>query len=208
MSATKSLALVCKGVSKSYSNQSVFRQLNLDIPSRHLVITGANGCGKTTLLRLIAGIEEIDQGNISWHGHDVMSVETKKRVGMSANCIVFPEFLTVRQLVEFHCSQYACTFPQNLIDQIALSPFLGQKVGALSLGTAKKLSLVMAFAHSPDLLILDEPGNGLDEQAVATLASWLDTFDGNIILATHDHVFCQNLDAQYVDLTNIQSSQS
>jgi ABC-type multidrug transport system ATPase subunit len=194
------MALVCKDVGKSYSNQTVFKHLSLDVSSEHLVITGPNGCGKTTLLRLIAGIEGIDDGYISWQGNEVTSVETKKKVGMSANCIVLPEFLTVRQIISFHCSQYVCDFPQQLIDDIALSPFLGQKVGALSLGTAKKLSLVLAFSHDPDLLILDEPGNGLDEDALSTLLRWLDRFEGNIILATHDHELCRNLEASFIDL--------
>jgi ABC-type multidrug transport system ATPase subunit len=203
MLAGKSLALVCDGVNKSYSNQTVFKHLSVSVSTRHLVITGPNGCGKTTFLRLIAGIEGIDDGYISWQNNDVMSIETKKRVGMSANCIVFPGFLTVRQIIEFHCSQYDCSFPQVLIDQIALFPFLGQKVDALSLGTAKKLSLVMAFSHEPDLLILDEPSNGLDEQAIATLKQWLDNFNGNVILATHDQLFSQNLDASFIDLSAI-----
>jgi ABC-type multidrug transport system ATPase subunit len=205
MPSDESLNLVCQGVSKSYSNQVVFKHLDLRVASKHLLIIGPNGCGKTTLLRLIAGIETVDEGSVSWQGKVVTAVETKQRVGMSANCIVLPEFLSVRQIIAFHCRQYQCDFPEQRIDDIALSPFLGQKISALSLGTAKKLSLVLAFAHEPDLLILDEPGNGLDDSALSTLKRWLEVFAGNIVLATHDQTLCQGLETELVDLAEVKA---
>ena len=202
MEATKRmLNLVCRDVDKYYSNQTVFKQFNLESSAEHLVIEGRNGSGKTTLLCMIAGIEAPNKGHVSWQGNDVSSIATKRRVGMSASCIALPEFLSVKQVLEFHCRHYECQFPTALIDQISLSPFLAQRVDALSLGTTKKLSLVLAFAHSPALLILDEPSNGLDEQALSTLMNWMESFDGNMIIATHDQSFYQNLDAEVINLS-------
>jgi ATPase subunit of ABC transporter with duplicated ATPase domains len=76
-------------------------------------------------------------------------------------------------------------------------------VGDLSLGNYKKLSLIMALQHQPQLLLLDEPSNGLDEQARAVLTRVLTSYPGQVIVASHEALSAGDLPMQHMPLSGL-----
>ena len=92
----------------------------------------------------------------------------------------------MRDLLTFHCQQFAVSLNQTMLEQTGLDQFTATRVDALSLGNAKKLSLMLALNHHPELLLLDEPGNGLDVQTRQVLDDIIYNFDGQIVMASHE----------------------
>lgn len=173
-------------VSLCFSRVALFSQLTLAIPEKRVVITGENGSGKTTLLLLAAGLMQPDSGAIQFNQLSVNSIETKSRIGISANKITLPTFFSAQELLTFHCHMHKCKLDLNMAHALGLTPFLQTKVGDLSLGNYKKLSLLTALLHNPELLLLDEPTNGLDNDARDAMNTILNAFTGQLIIASHD----------------------
>lgn len=177
-------------VNYQYASRSIFHDLNLRVDDPKTVITGPNGCGKTTLLLLAGGLLLPQQGTVKFNEEDVSLVESKRRIGISASCINLPEFLTAQELLKFHGAQFAVP---ELVEQIEfwcnrfhIQPFINTSVSNLSLGNYKKLSLIISLIHQPSLLLLDEPTNGLDELGLQVLDEVISDFSGQIIMASHD----------------------
>ncbi len=173
-------------VNLSFDHRALYRDMSLEINERRLLITGPNGAGKTTLLLLAGGLLEPDSGEITWHNSPVSSLSCKPRIGISASKITLPGFMTVRDLLTFHSQQFAVSLNQTLLEQTGLDQFTATRVDDLSLGNAKKLSLMLALNHQPELLLLDEPGNGLDVQTRQVLDDIIYNFDGQIVMASHE----------------------
>lgn len=154
------------------------------------MITGPNGCGKTTLLLLASGILKPQQGHVEFNGSDVSVPSMKVNIGVSANGVSLPGFMTARELLYFHASQLNVNNQDKKIDswcqRFNITSFLNVKVANLSLGNHKKLSLIMALLHEPKLLLLDEPTNGLDDQGLQVLDQVISEFSGQIVMASHD----------------------
>lgn len=177
-------------INYKYSSRSIFRGLNLQINDAKTVITGPNGCGKTTLLLLSGGILLPQQGIIELNGEDVARPSTKTKIGVSASGIHLPEFITAKELMSFHATQFNLSEQELKINswsqRFNIEPFMNTLVSNLSLGNNKKLSLILALLHQPDLLLLDEPTNGLDDQGLQVLDEVLNEFSGQIVMASHD----------------------
>ncbi|GGD70093.1 ABC transporter ATP-binding protein [Lacimicrobium alkaliphilum] len=190
-------------VSQSYPHQSLLRNLSITIDARRALISGPNGCGKTTLLLLAAGLLKPQQGKITFNQQDVLLAGSKQSIGISASKVALPAFMPVKELLRFHAQQFGCEDDQGWVAEFGLGKFLLTKVQDLSLGNYKKLSLITALMHQPDLLILDEPGNGLDDQARIVLAGILDNYPGQIIVASHDNLSSGNTEMQHIPLQDI-----
>ncbi|RDK82919.1 UNVERIFIED_ORG: ABC-2 type transport system ATP-binding protein/heme exporter protein A [Idiomarina abyssalis] len=194
--------LVFHKVSQFNGHRCIFRHLSLTVDAPRVCITGPNGIGKTTLLLLAAGLISPREGEITYQKQNVLLTSSKKNIGISASKVALPAFMTVKELLKFHALQFNC--PTNKwTSEFGLEPYLATKVSNLSLGNYKKLSLITALMHKPDLLLLDEPGNGLDEQTRAVLEKVLNSYPGQIIVASHETVFSDNTDVQHIALENI-----
>lgn len=162
------------GLVKRYGGQEVLRGLNLHIRrGRVTALVGPNGAGKTTLIKIILGLVRADAGRVEVDGVEVgADCAYRARIGYMPQIAHFPQNLTGAELLAMlgdlrRESRDAGASPidQNLVDRFELAPHLGKPVRTLSGGTRQKLSAVMAFLFSPDLLILDEPTAGLDPVA-------------------------------------------
>ncbi len=194
--------LVFDKVSQFNGHRCIFRHLSLTVDAPRVCITGPNGIGKTTLLLLAAGLISPREGEITYQKQNVLLTNSKKNIGISASKVALPAFMTVKELLKFHALQFNCP-ASNWISEFGLEPYLATKVSNLSLGNYKKLSLITALMHQPELLLLDEPGNGLDDQTRAVLEKVLSNYPGQIIVASHEVVFADNTDVQYIALENI-----
>ena len=178
--------LAFEQVNFHYQSRRLFQQMTLQLAQPRLVITGPNGCGKTTLLMLAAGLLTPQSGRVTLGQHVVTEPSSKKHIGITASKIQVPDFLTVDALLAFHAKQFGMRNSQDWLSRFGIEKFRYTKVSNLSLGNQKKLSLITAFMHQPELLLLDEPTNGLDESGLSVLAELIEQHDGQVIMASHD----------------------
>ena len=156
-------------------------------------LVGENGAGKSTTIRGILGLIRRECGEVLFCGEPLNtdSVAMKEQIGVVFDSLCFSPELTVEKAGKICRSIYSNwdeAYFQELLQQFSLLP--KQKVKELSRGMSMKLSLVLAFAHHPKLLILDEPVTGLDPAAAQELyrtLEYLNKQEGIAIVAvTHD----------------------
>lgn len=198
--------LVIKNIAKHYQNHAILSNINFQFEQPRYCITGPNGSGKTTLLMLAAGLESVSAGSITFDGHPVDGVASKRLMGISSDEIALPDFLTGQQLLEFHCQQHSCEFPRALIRYLGFDAQLTTQIGALSLGNLKKISLLLALSHQPKCLLLDEPTTGLDSLSRDWLLTYLTDYAGQIIVTSHEASFSQNTDYQQIALSDLNQA--
>jgi len=192
--------LILKDVAKFYQKHAVLNNLTYHFEGQRYCVAGPNGSGKTTLLMVAAGLESVSAGEVTFNNQAVNLINTKRYLGISSDKIMLPDFLTAQQLLEFHCSQHDCSFPHTLITHLGFDVQLMTQVSALSLGSLKKLSLLLALAHQPKCLLLDEPTTGLDHDSRAWLLDFLNNYQGQVIVTSHEQSFTDNPLYQQVEL--------
>lgn len=160
-----------------------------------LALLGPNGSGKTTLIKVLAAIARPDTGNALVLGHDVRSeaLAVHRVVGVMAHEPWLYEELTVSENLHFYARMYGVPDLRRrtleVLEQVGMDARGGIKVGALSHGMRRRVALARAILHRPQVLLLDEPETGLDEEALALLDRVLAQARTNgtaVLMATHD----------------------
>lgn len=166
MSIDQSYAIETRGLTKRFGRNEAVDGLNLRVPNGSVyAFLGRNGAGKTTTIRMLLNLLDRTSGEAHVLGLDPRRKDTeiKRRVGYVAEGQRMYNWMTVRRLAWF-CSGFYPTwdhdYEQQLMKHLELSP--DDKLGNLSRGTQAKVALLLAMAHRPELLILDEPTAGLD----------------------------------------------
>ena len=153
---------------------------------------GRNGAGKTTTIKMLLGMTHPSEGNGTVLGLSItdprQNREIRRRVAHVGEEKQLYHYMTVEQLIRFAASFYTDWRPeaaQRLERQYELQP--RQKIGHLSKGTRTKLALLLALARRPDLLILDEPSDGLDPVAIEDVLQSLVTAagEGTAVFSSH-----------------------
>lgn len=161
-----------QNVSKSFGQVKVIENLNLTIEDgKFTVLVGSSGCGKTTLLRMIAGIGPATSGRILMDGKDITDVDPGKRdVAMVfQNYAIYPT-MSVRENIEFGLKNRKVPKAERarLIEEyskiVGLTEYLDRKPSQLSGGQRQRIAIARALAPEPELLLLDEPLGALDLQ--------------------------------------------
>ena len=191
MSSTAAPALEVEGVRVALRRKPVLHGLSLSLAEGECrAVVGLNGAGKTTTLRVILGMLRPDAGRVLLHGRDIASCprDAWRRVGhLVETPLSYPE-LTARQNImaaaRLHGAdtERAGRLTARMSEALALTGWLDTPVRRLSLGTRQKVGLIGALAHEPDVVVLDEPTNGLDPLAVVGL-----TRRGGSVLVTGHH---------------------
>lgn len=159
-----------QGLGKSYSGKPALQDVNLTIQAGEMIaLLGASGCGKTTLLRCIAGLANPDEGRILFGGRDVTHVPTQKRpIGMVFQAYALFPNMTVAENIGFPLKVKGVALPkvraraEELIALVGLSERAGHYPNQLSGGQQQRTALARALASDPDVLLLDEPLSALD----------------------------------------------
>ncbi|MGO2362516.1 MAG: ABC transporter ATP-binding protein [Brachybacterium tyrofermentans] len=191
-------ALEVIDVRRSLRARPVLEGLDLTVDAGTCrALVGLNGAGKTTALRVMLGMLHPDSGSIRIHGQDIGSArgDLWGRVGHLVEMpFSYPE-LTARENIAAAARLHGASglmvqeSIRDLGDILRMTPWLDIPAARLSLGTRQKVGLAAAFAHRPDLVVLDEPTNGLDPLAVVGLRELITAFtrDGGAALVTSHH---------------------
>ena len=165
--------VVVEGAAKRYGAVLAVDGVSLSIQAGEVYsLIGANGAGKSTLIRMIVGITEPDAGRVLICGEDLAQrlPKTKRHLGYLPEELVLYDRLTGREYLELVAGLKESDCPiDDEIDFFELSQVAQKLVGAYSLGMRKKLGLAAAMIGSPDILVLDEPLNGLDVEMMRKL---------------------------------------
>lgn len=153
------------------SGQPILQQLNLQVPKGSIYgFLGPNGAGKTTTLRLVLGLLQKQEGNITLFGQNFAAnrLSILQRLGSLIEQPSLYGHLTGRENLEIFRLAYRCDRKRidEVLGLVKLTAAAEKKVKAYSLGMKQRLSIAIALLHDPELLILDEPTNGLDPSGI------------------------------------------
>ncbi|MEX0727693.1 MAG: ABC transporter ATP-binding protein [Planctomycetaceae bacterium] len=153
-------------VTKRFGDQVALDEFTLaGEPGSVIALLGENGAGKTTAIRILLGLLEPDAGSASVYGLEsrTMGQEIRRRVGYVPDRPVLYDWMTVAEAGWFVAGFYDATYIGRYKDLISRYDLpVDKKIETLSKGMRAKVSLALAMAHHPDLLVLDEPTSGLD----------------------------------------------
>jgi len=194
----------------------LFRELNLSLASREqLALQGASGVGKSTLLNLLAGLDEPDAGRVLYQGQDLALMSEAERLVLrrTAFGFVFQAFhlmphLTVLQNTMVPCllagipMKQAAQQANSLLNLLGLNQCIDAYPATLSGGEQQRVALARALVHQPQLVLADEPTGNLDpqtaKQALDLLCSTCRTQGAALLMVTHSVEAAARLDRKFV----------
>ena len=188
--------LSLRNVKKAYDGTEILKGITLDIGKGEIVsILGPSGGGKTTLLNLILGITDIDEGQLLYDGEDITHVPMEQR---DFN-IVFQDYALFPNLNAYNNIVYGLKNKpgistqeevDELIDLLDLRPHLDKPIDQLSGGQKQRVALARTLVMKPKVLLLDEPLSALDGVIKESIKERIKTvakeFDLTTIIVTHD----------------------
>lgn len=160
------------GVTKEFRNGSGISGISLELRKGDIYgLLGPNGAGKTTLLKVITGLISPSFGSISLFGHDLeLSYSScMRKVGCMIESADFYDYLTPVQYLKLTASFYPNIRRERItevLEAVGLASFAKEKIRHFSTGMKQKLAMSASIIHKPELVIWDEPTNGLDIEGV------------------------------------------
>lgn len=184
------------GLTHDYGEVVALRNLSLDIPSGVTGLVGANGAGKTTMLRLLLGLLHPTNGSMRVMGHDPLTepLAVRARLGYMPEGECLPKDQTAADFVAYAAQlagipkREARRRSSETLFLVGLEEERFRYLGDFSTGMQQRVKLAQAIVHDPDLLLLDEPASGLDPAGRAQMLDLirrLGQFDINVIVSSH-----------------------
>ncbi len=186
------MSLQIQHLTKKFGEQVALNDINISIQRNEIIgLLGPNGAGKSTLMKSIVGALNIDEGNIIFDEKNITAypIESKKKIGfLPENNPLYLE-MYIKEYLQFVANIHG--LPTSRIDEVielvGITPEMNKKIGQLSKGYKQRVGLAQAIIHQPDLLILDEPTNGLDPNQILEIRNVIREIgrEKTIILSTH-----------------------
>lgn len=159
-----------KNLTKKFNKFTALNQVNIRFNDGHSVaLIGPNGCGKTTLIKCILGLNVVEDGDILVNNESVKEHYLyRKNIGYMPQIGRYPENMTIAQTIQMIKDTRKVTESEldtELLEAFELKSIFDKKMRTLSGGTTQKVSAVLAFLFNPGIIILDEPTAGLDPLA-------------------------------------------
>lgn len=177
-----------KNVSKSFGKNQVLENINFEF-DKNTALVGLNGVGKTTLMRILLGIDKKISGEVK--------VISDASVAFSDN--VLPEYITILELVK--SANLDLNKFEDMLKKFDVEKYKNTLIKNLSLGTKKKMNIIFSLLLKRDYLIMDEPTNGLDYQSIYNLTNILKKDTRIKLIISHDFNFidkvCDNVAILY-----------
>ncbi|MGC4130375.1 MAG: ATP-binding cassette domain-containing protein [Bergeyella sp.] len=186
------MSLEITGLTKKFGEQTALNNINIVIGKNEIIgLLGPNGAGKSTLMKSIAGALNVEKEKIFFNGKDITEHETesKKIIGfLPENNPLYYE-MYVKEYLNFVADIHK--IPKSRVEEVielaGITPEKSKKIGQLSKGYKQRVGLAQAILHQPDLLILDEPTNGLDPNQILEIRNVIREIgkEKTVILSTH-----------------------
>lgn len=167
--------LECQNLYKSFGKKQILKDVSFEIDEGDiLAFIGPNGSGKTTTIKLILGLQSIDKGKVTINGFDVKKdfVKSIEKVGAIVESPDTYMYLTGWQNLKLTANLYKDVSDEKIKEIVKLVDLEGRindKVSKYSLGMRQRLGIARALINEPNVLILDEPTNGLDPEGIKDL---------------------------------------
>ena len=181
-----------EGVSKSFEGVQALAPTDLEVRSgEYLALLGRNGSGKTTLLRMLVGLSQPSDGQLLLGGELPRAANWRafhRRLGFMPEKVVFHENLTGVRTLRFYARLRGIEVAEvdPMLDRVGLRDAANKKVGAYSKGMRQRLNLAQALLGEPDVLVLDEPLEGLDSHGVRRFFELVDSVEGRtVVFSSH-----------------------
>lgn len=168
-----------KNLNKSFGKKKVLNNVSLSVSEGEIVgFIGPNGAGKTTTIKLILGLQKIDSGTVVINGYDIVK-DFKRAIEKVGAIVESPDlymYLSGLDNLKMIASMYNGVDSKRIdeiVKLVGLENRIKDKVSKYSLGMRQRLGIAASLIHSPNVLILDEPTNGLDPEGIKELRALL-----------------------------------
>jgi len=214
------MGISVEGANKRFGDFQALRDVSIDVPDGSLTaLLGPSGSGKSTLLRAIAGLEDLDSGQVTINGEDATLKPAQKRgVGFVFQHYAAFKHMTVYDNVAFGLKIRKWKKPETskrvheLLQLVQLDGLAGRFPSQLSGGQRQRMALARALAVEPQVLLLDEPFGALDAKVRKDLRTWLrrlhDEMHVTTIFVTHDQEEAMDVAGQLVVMNEGRVEQS
>lgn len=187
-----------KNISKKMGNKQLYQNFSINIPDQSfVVITGESGCGKTTLLNMIGGIEAINSGEILINGKSVKSYPKRylfrEEIGFLFQNFALVEYMTVKQNLSMVLDKNKANLSiKEVLKKVGLEGMENKKVYQLSGGEQQRVALARLMLKKCNVILADEPTGSLDEKNSAVVMEqlhYLNEQGKTIVMVTHNMKF-------------------
>lgn len=188
--------LSLENITHSYTERKLFDDASFYLHEGEKVgIIGINGTGKSTLLKIMAGLEVPDSGNVIKASNLMIHYLPQNPKFNEEDTVIE----SVQNMVHHHANEDELVKAKAMMTRLGINNF-EQKTGELSGGQRKRLALVSVLITSCDILILDEPTNHLDSEMAEWLENQLRAFKGALVMVTHDRYFLDSVTNRIIEL--------
>jgi ABC-2 type transport system ATP-binding protein len=184
------------------------REVSLSVRRGQIVgLIGPNGAGKSTLLNLIAGLILPNEGRVTVCGHPARSIAARRGLGYMPEHPVFPGLYTARAILRYHGALLGLSWnavvrqTDESMQQLQMQEFIDRPASDFSQGMKQRLALAVAMMNDPQLLLLDEPSNGLDPVGIIQLRDLLKRLRDSgaaIVISSHRLGELEKLTSDYI----------
>lgn len=179
-------------VSKSYGDKKLVEDFSyILLKNQRLGIIGPNGCGKSTLMKMMAGLVEPDEGSVEMGETIKIGYFAQEEQEMDDNQRVIDY---VKDIAEYITTREGKVSASQMLERFLFTPDMQYApIGKLSGGEKRRLYLLGVLSSEINLLLLDEPGNNLDIPTLTILEDYLNAFSGIVVTVSHDRYFLDNV---------------
>ena len=179
-------------VSKSYGDKKLVEDFSyILLKNQRLGIIGPNGCGKSTLMKMMAGLVEPDEGSVEMGETIKIGYFAQEEQEMDDNQRVIDY---VKDIAEYITTREGKVSASQMLERFLFTPDMQYApIGKLSGGEKRRLYLLGVLSSEINLLLLDEPGNNLDIPTLTILEDYLNAFSGIMVTVSHDRYFLDNV---------------
>jgi len=196
----ETLAILAEGVSKRYRSFTAVDRLDLGVNRGEVFcLLGPNGSGKTTFIRMLAGYLSPSAGRLLVAGHDVVrdGLAAKRKIGYVPESVPLYSHMRVGEFLRFmaRLRQVPAAAVEVAVrraaELLALGDVLMKPIRALSRGYRQRTALAQALVHDPEVLILDEPTNGLDPRQIMETRALIRSLAGRHTILMSSHILSE-----------------